>query len=324
MAEQPLVLIVGDACPDLVLTGDIVPRFGQAEQLLDKADLVIGGSGTIMACGLARLGVPVAVAAVVGDDVYGDFMRASLESAGVDTRWLRTDPQTPTGLSVILSGQADRAILTLPGTMGTTDPTVLPAYDELAGVRVVHSASMFLLPGLAPALPAWLRGLDDNVTVSLDTNWDPRESWAGARDVLGRADLFLPNAAELRAITAIDDLEQAGRTLASAGTTVALKNGADGGIVWTPDGSRFTAPGVPVDVVDTTGAGDSFDAGYLRGLLDGLDAQECLRVATAAGSLSTRRRGGTGAQPDIDELRSALVGAERSQLTTPDQESNHS
>ena len=302
----PTIVVVGEANPDLVLTGDVVPRFGQAEQLLDSASLVLGGSGAIVACGLARLGVPTALVATVGDDVYGDFVRDALRTAGVDLRWLGTHRTAATGLSVILSGE-DRAILTLPGTIAETDASALPTDADLTGVRHVHSASMFLLTTLAPVLAPWLAGLRGRgITTSVDTNWDPLESWALARDTLAHADVFLPNTAELLAVTGLDDVEQAGQVVARTGTTVALKNGSDGGVVWTPDGGRATADVVPVDVVDTTGAGDSFDAGYLAAYVDGHPPDECLRRAVAAGSLSTRAAGGTASQATADELTTVL------------------
>ena len=91
----PDVLVIGDANPDLLLTGDVVPQFGQAEKLVDSADLVLGGSAAIVACGLARLGVATALAAVVGDDLFGGFVRDALTAAGVDTRWLSPTPARP-------------------------------------------------------------------------------------------------------------------------------------------------------------------------------------------------------------------------------------
>src|SRR5215831_14544071 len=113
-----VLLVVGDANPDLVLRGDVVPRFGQAEQLLDAADLVLGGSAAITAHGAARLGVPTRLLAAVGADVYGSFVRSTLVAAGVDVALVRTTDGS-TGLSVVLSATGgDRAILTLTGAIG--------------------------------------------------------------------------------------------------------------------------------------------------------------------------------------------------------------
>ena len=110
------VLVVGDANPDLLLRGDVRPRFGQVEQLLTGADLVLGGSATITAAGCARLGLRTAALAAVGDDVFGRVVREALTERGVELLAVPAEG-VPTGLSVILSPPGeDRAILTLPGT----------------------------------------------------------------------------------------------------------------------------------------------------------------------------------------------------------------
>jgi ribokinase len=292
--RAPEVLVIGDANPDLVLSGDVEPRFGQVEKLVDAADLVLGGSGAIVASGLARLGVPTALAAMVGDDVFGGFVRDELAASGVDTSWIRTDPDVSSPVTVVLSA-GDRAILTYPGTLGATGPEVVDA-DLLARVRHVHSASMFLQPKLAPHLPdVFRRARSAGATCSLDTNWDPAERWSGVLRVLEHTDVLLPNAAELLALTGQPDLDDAARSVVSLGCAVALKNGAGGAMLWT-EKDTVTEPAPPVDAVDTTGAGDSFDAGFISGMLDGLGGRRCLQRAVLCGSLSTRSFGGTAAQ----------------------------
>jgi len=309
------VLVVGDANPDLVLAGDTVPRFGQAEQLLDAADLLLGGSAAIVACGLARLGVRTALAAVVGDDQFGGFALDRLVEAGVDVSAVAVDPELPTGLSVILAKQGDRAILTLPGTIPSLAATAVLAAAERLRPRHIHFASFFLQPELAAALPALIDDLvARGTTVSLDTNWDPAERWDGLRDVLPRVDLVLPNAAEALAIAAAvlgrptAGLDDAASGLSALGCRVVVKAGADGGVTYERGARVASVPGLVVDVVDTTGAGDSFDAGYLAAFVGGVgDEGERLRFATAAGSLSVRGRGGTGAQPTLADIARALA-----------------
>jgi sugar/nucleoside kinase (ribokinase family) len=297
------LLVAGDANPDLVLLGDVVPRWGQSEQLLDAADLVLGGSAAIMACGAARLGVPTALVAAVGADLYGDFVRAALTARSVDTSALRT-VQSPTGLSVILSA-ADRTILTLTGAIGALEPADI-AFD---GYAHLHVASYFLQPKLAAGLAeVFARARSAGVTTSLDTNWDPAERWSGVRDVLASTDVFLPNEAELAAITGLEDPVEAAEDLVAQGTIVVLKAGASGGRAWWPGGA-CRQPGRAVSVVDTTGAGDSFDAGFLAGWLRGLPIPTCLEMAVAAGALSTRAAGGTAAQPTEEELSRSTTAA---------------
>ncbi|MGQ7296143.1 carbohydrate kinase family protein [Quadrisphaera sp. KR29] len=295
------VLVVGDANADLVLRGDVVPRFGQAEQLLEAADVVLGGSAAIVAHGLARLGVPVRLAAVVGDDAFGEATTTALRAAGVDTSGVRVQPGGATGLSVVLAPAhtgGDRAILTLPGTV----PALRPDDVEVRDATWVHSASPFLMPAFTEHLAAVLASARAaGARTSLDTNWDPAERWTAVGEALRHVDVLMPNRSELAALRASGALAHAGRL------RVVLKDGAAGGRSSGPDGPDVAAPGLAVDVVDTTGAGDSFDAGYLAAVSHGVrDEAERVRWAAVAGSLSTRAAGGTAAQPDLAELRSHL------------------
>jgi sugar/nucleoside kinase (ribokinase family) len=307
------ILVVGDANPDLIVTGDTVPRFGQAEQMLESADLVLGGSAAIVACGLAGLGVSTALTAVVGDDEFGRFTRSALDARGVDGSGIRGDGTASTGLSVILAQPHDRAILTLPGTIPLLDAaTVADAVARLAP-RHVHVASYFLQPALAAALPALLAQLKAaGVTTSLDTNWDPAESWSGLGEVLPHVDVFLPNREEALAIAGaltgerFDDVVAAATAIAAPGPRVVVKAGADGGISVAGDSTVVRAPGLVLDILDTTGAGDSFDAGYLAAMIAGAPEPERVRWAAVAGSLSTRGAGGTARQADRAELLAAL------------------
>lgn len=307
MTADPVVLVVGDACPDLVLRGDVVPRFGQAEQLLDSADLVLGGSAAIVACGLARLGVPTALAAVVGDDPLGDVVRDWLSAARVDVRWLRTDPDVATGVTVVLSA-GERALLTYAGTIGSTGPDVVDL-DVVERVRHVHSASYFLMPRLAPALvDVFAHAHRHGVTTSLDTNWDPAEQWQVPTALLAETDVYLPNDVELLAVCGGEDVEAAARVAVGHGAGVALKSGAAGGVWWGSDGSRAVVTSPRVEVVDTTGAGDSFDAGFLSAWVEDRSPAACLERAVVCGSLSTRAAGGTTAQAtraEVDEVLAA-------------------
>jgi sugar/nucleoside kinase (ribokinase family) len=309
------VLVAGDANLDLVLRGDVVPRFGQAEQLLDGADLVLGSSAGICAAGLARLGVDTALVARVGADVFGARTRELLADAGVDTSAVAVTEE-PTGVSVILSAPDDRAILTLTGALASLTGEDVRAALESTGATHLHVASFFLVPQLARELPEVLgRARERGVTTSLDTNWDPAERWHGVAECLPHLDVLLPNAQEAVALARAlgddpADAVAASVALARRGPLVVVKDGADGGFATRPDGTVVRAAGLVVDVVDTTGAGDSFDAGFLAAWLDGLSLEEAVRWAAVAGSLSTRAAGGTGGQATRAEVE-ARIAAER-------------
>jgi sugar/nucleoside kinase (ribokinase family) len=300
------LLVLGDANPDLILRGDVEPRFGQAECLVESADLVLGGSGAIMACGAARLGLRVAFAGVVGDDLFGRFAGRALESRGVDTRGLVVEASRPTGVSVVLAREDDRAILTSTGTIGDLRRSLVD--DELVRAsRHVHVSSYYLQRTLQPELPALFETAHAaGATVSIDPNWDPSETWdAGLLELLSSTDVFLPNSAEARAITGVDDVDVAAEALSERGTTLAVKFGQGGGLA--TDGRELVrSESIPADVVDTTGAGDSFDAGFVTGRLHGWPLGRCLQLAVACGSLSTRAAGGTAAQPTLDEALASI------------------
>lgn len=307
---QADVLVLGDLNPDLVLRGDVVPRFGQAEQLLDSAELVIGGSGGITAHALARLGLRVRLLADVGDDVFGRDLVARLAGAGVDTSGITTTP-LPTGLSVILSDGAERTTLTLVGAIDAAPPPWRRPVD-LPAARHLHVASFYLQPRRAAVLPDLLRvARAAGLSTSLDTNFDPAESFGGLGDVLPHIDYLLPNHRELLGIASAlcldtTDLIAAAHRVTELGPTVVVKDGADGAVLLRPDGSRHHEPGVTLALVDTTGAGDTFNAGFLAGILAGHDEETALRWACIAGSRAVQHAGGTGGQPTRSELLAAL------------------
>jgi ribokinase len=284
------LLVVGDANPDLIVRGgDVVPAFGQREQIVDEAALVLGGSGSIMACGAARLGLRVGMAACVGDDALGRFTVGELAAAGVDTGAVQVLAGVPTGLSVALGRDEDRAILTARGALAALDPAVLPD-ALLARARHVHIASPFLQPRLRDGLAELVaRAHAAGATVSLDTGWDPEERWDV---VVSAVDVLLPNLQEAERLADA----AAGTTLAALGPVVAVKLGAAGAVGFSGgEVVRVAAPSV--SAVDSTGAGDSFDAGFLAAWLDGAGLAGALALGCACGALSTRALGGTAGQP---------------------------
>ncbi|MFD5896527.1 carbohydrate kinase family protein [Streptomyces sp. NPDC060366] len=309
------LLVVGDANPDVVVGPLDAPlAFGQREQLVGTGLLTLGGSAAIMACGAARLGLRVAFAGRVGDDEAGRFVVAALAARDVDTGAVRIDPGLSTPLTVVVTrGDGDRTILTAPGTLVTTRADDVPE-ALLRDSRHVHAASYFLMPRLAEALPALFRTARDlGATTSLDTNDDPAGKWdtGGLGAVLDVTDLLLPNAREARALAGLPEdapLETAARQLAARGPLVAVKDGADGALLH--DGrSSLRTSGIPARPLDTVGAGDSFDAGFVAATLAGRSPADALELAAVCGALSTRAYGGTPAQPTWDEAGAALRAA---------------
>lgn len=297
------LIVLGDCNPDLILSGDVVPAFGQVEKIVEGGHLVLGGSGSIVAAGASRLGLRTGLVAAIGDDALGRFQGEALEWRGVDISGLIRDPARPTGISVILSKGEDRAILT---AIGTIDSLSCELIDRglVAAARHVHVSSYFLMPKLRNGLTHLLAEAHAaGTTISLDTNWDPSGSWDDEiAEVLALVDVFLPNLNEAMQLTGAVDASAAASALvqSTSGGTVAIKLGGDGALALSA-GARAEASAMEANVVDTTGAGDSFDAGFLTGWMSGWPLERSLRLACACGSLSTEALGGTEAQPTLAE-----------------------
>lgn len=306
MADFDL-LVLGDANPDLVLHGgEVEPAFGQAERLVDQARLTIGGSGAILACGAVRLGLRVAFAGVVGDDVFGAFVHDELAARGIDIRGIAVDPSRPTGVSVILSKPDDRAILTSLGTIGDLRAALIDP-EMLAAARHVHVSSYFLQRGLAADLPGIFEEVHEaGGTTSVDPNWDPSDGWdGGLMELLPNIDVFLPNEMEALRLAHISDVDEAVSRLRARAPFLVIKRG-DRGALGARAGEVVMAPSLPTRVVDTTGAGDSFDAGFLAAFLANESLETSLRIANACGALSTLAPGGTDGQPTMDQVHAAI------------------
>ena len=311
MSRYDLV-VLGDCNPDvLVLGSDVDPVFGQQEKLVDGISLVIGGSAAITAVAAARLGLRVALAAAVGADPAGEFMRDQLAAEGVDVSFVAVREDAPTGMTVALSRGGDRAILTALGAVASLTAADVPE-ALLADTRHVHASSWFLLQDrLGPGLGALFSAARSaGVMTSLDTNWDPSGRWTSPdlSAVIAQAGLLLPNQAEAIRLAGADDLDAAVSALVAAGPRVVVKLGERGALC--ADGRlrcRVSLP--PVTPVDATGAGDCFNAGLIAGLLDGLDLPQAAALGCAAGALSTAAPGGTASAPSRAAAAKLAVAA---------------
>lgn len=300
------ILVPGEINPDLILSGDVEPAFGQVEKLVASAALTIGSSSAIFACGAARLGLKVAFIGKCGDDAFGRFMLEEMSRRGVDIGNVIRIPGGSTGLSVILNRGIDRAILTHPGLIPALSAEDI-SDSLLRQARHLHVASYFLQDALRPGLPRLFeRARSLGLTTSLDTNYDPSEAWQGVFNLLPLTNVFLPNQAEACSLTGEENVESAAEKLSAQVETLAIKLGAQGAL-GVRNGQKVRVASIPVQVIDTVGAGDSFDAGFIYGCLHGWPLQKSLRMAAVCGALSTQAAGGTAAQPTLDQALAHLT-----------------
>ena len=298
-------MVAGEIYADLILSGfDFWPRPG-TEAFAREYHREIGGGASITACGLARLGSRTGIFGVVGTD-WGAWATGRLRENGVETGGLIQSPSEPTGFSVVVSGAEDRAFLTYAGANAEFLFRLRDAASGalFAGTRHIHLA--FCPPlDAAPELLANIRR--SGCTVSLDVGW--HEEWLSdsrALALLPHLDLFFPNETEALAMTGERDVELALARFRDAGARrVALKLGAAGAaLLW--DGQVMRVSAHPVAPVDTTGAGDCFDAGFLHYWLRGAPPRTCLLAGNICGGLSIEAHGGIAGFPPAARLEEIL------------------
>ncbi len=300
------ILVAGEINADLICQGyREFPRPGR-EILVDQFAMTLGSASAICAAGLARLGSAVSFAGKVGADLWGDYCTEFLAKFGVDTSLVIKDPALQTGLTISISSEADRALVTYLGAIRELRESDV-SDAMLARFGHLHVSSFFLQEGLRPGLEKlFTRARALGLTTSLDTGFDPSEEWGpGLAEVLSVTDVFLPNEVELAAISGSDEILEALRSLDNGRTITAAKLGAKGAAALV-DGKLVECPPLPVKPVDTTGAGDSFNAGFLHCWVRGEDVRTCLHAGVFAGGKSTEAMGGTGSQPDGETLDAYL------------------
>ena len=293
------VTIAGELNLDLILYGLPEQLTPERELLADRMMLTLGSSSAIVAHNLAALGSRVGFQSRIGDDPLGKIALDRLQQSGVDVSRVRSVPgSTTTGLTVILHHESWRNILTCAGTIAETSWQDLDL-DYLADSRHFHFSSYYLQRALRPRVGELFQRLKSKgLTISLDTNDDPDDRWEGGlHEVLRYVDVFLPNEREACKAAGTEDLEAAIHKLSTLVPLVVVKLGRKGALAQR-GAERFTSPSQEVVAVDTVGAGDSFDAGFLHQYVHGADLPACLASGNLAGALSTTRPGGTEAFRD--------------------------
>ena len=262
------ITIVGNTNIDVMVadTRDL-PDPG-TERVVSSISIRLGGSAGNWAVRCAGLNFPTTLVSRVGDDATLPILEAELQYPSLEARLLRT-PGEPSGISVAVEAPGrDRAFLSSLGAMALMRPVDIT--EEMIDAEYVAMAGYFLLPGMrGPALAELFgRAGRAGAQTVLDTGWPP-EGWNRVTQqevltALGSVDIFLPNDDELHGLMDDQDTERAARELAvRTNTLVAVKMGARGAGLATPDGSWTAANAAAVRVIDSTGAGDGFNAAFL-------------------------------------------------------------
>ena len=312
------IVIAGETNLDLILYGLARELPVERELLASGFRMTLGGSSSILAHNLAILGTRVGFASMVGDDEMAEIAIARLAASGLDTSHIIRRKGAATGVTILLPHEKERHILTYPGVIAELSVADLDV-KFLASAPHFHLSSLFLQTGLHPGLPQ----LFDNLRasggrISLDTNDDPADQWQGIlTEVLDKIDILLPNENELLRMTGMHSTESALDVMATRVPLIVVKCGARGAIVQSGQRRDWVAP-ISVSPVDTIGAGDSFDAGFLHAYLRGANPVRAAALGNLTGALSTLRPGGTEAFLDIQLREMFLRSAARPPHDRPD------
>lgn len=302
--RKKAALVLGDVNVDLVIPlseGDDLETSPRKE----SPQLHGGGTGGNAAAALARLGVPVSFIGTVGDDAFGRWSAADLMAEGVDTRCLQPVEQAFTSIVVaVIRPNGERELFVWPDTGGAhtrlSPDDISPEIFRSAGW--LHTTGLCLReePVRTAQIKAMQLAREAGLTISLDLNLR-LESWGmdeSLREVFMQAislsDIVLGSGPdEIRPLTGTHSIQEGGKSLSDGGRTVIARLGGEGVLAVDPGGVT-TSPAFEVDVVDTLGAGDAFNGGFICAQLEGKDLQESLRWGNGAAAFKIGHKGARG------------------------------
>ena len=304
------IAAIGELNVDIILNRiESEPEIGK-EKFAKDMTVTLGSSTAIFAANAASLGSKVCFVGLVGRDSFGELVKTSLEAKGVDTRYIMDGP-TPTGATICMNYGEDRANLTYQGSMDVMGWDDIDK-DVFENTRHIHLSSLFMQSALLRDIHKVLdAAAAKGITVSLDTQWDPVETWKlDYRAVLPKITVFMPNEKELQALTHKDSLEGAiAEVLPFLGNAMVVKCGSKGSLLVRKDGNMKLLPAfLNSDVVDAIGAGDSFNSGFISAFVKGLPLEDCQETGNLTGAVNTTAAGGTGAFTSLEHVREVCRG----------------
>lgn len=305
--NKPVVTVVGSFAVGLTLRA---PRFPvKGETLLGTDfDLGPGGKGSNQAVGAARLGAQSHLVAVIGEDLFGEVAVKLYQQEGVGTEHLRRTAERNTGVGFItLNAEGDNHIVLDMGANHLLGPADVDAAEGLIAASDVVMSVLEINPATAAHAFALAR------KHGVATVFNPAPAQALPDELLANVDVLTPNESELRILLGLapddptDTVALAHRLQQRGVRQLVVTRGGQGALIVTADGQTEHIPGVPVKVVDTTGAGDAFTCALAVALAEGQALAAAVRFAAAAGALACTRLGVIPALPQRAEVEALLA-----------------
>ncbi|MFD0695544.1 carbohydrate kinase family protein [Paenibacillus sp. GCM10027628] len=298
-------VVIGDANIDLVVVGcNQLPQPGQ-EIFVENMMLHVGGGAALFSISLAKLGLHVAFDGVLGNDGYGHYIREQFAQYGIDTSMIRISKTSQTGITIAINPEQDRSFITYAGSNGELQVGDLDLAQAALG-RHVHITGYRGRRNHDEFVTMVKKLKETGVTLSCDVGWDDTGEWySGVFELMRHVDVFLMNETEAHHYTGFEHIDDSLSYMSGYCSHVVIKLGSKGAVAMKDD-LQTHKPGFSVQVVDTTGAGDSFNAGYIYGYLTGENVETCLLYGNACGALSVGAYGGSTGTPDREDMEAFI------------------
>jgi sugar/nucleoside kinase (ribokinase family) len=302
--KQFNVLVAGELNIDLIL--DKLDQFPVIGKEIMAAEMIytLGSSSAIFASNLSTLGVSVNYCGCIGNDSFGDKIINDLASKNVNTSNIIRSTTSGTGITVAFNFNQKRAMVTYPGAMNELKQNDITD-NMLKQSQHLHVSSIFLQPALKPGLvDLFKRAKDFGITTSLDPQWDPAEKWdCDWKNLLPYVDVFLPNIEELKNITQKSSVKDAVDVIKKYSNIIVAKNSTEGATAFYKNEMIEQTAFINHDFADAIGAGDSFNAGFIRQFILDKSLKKCVELGAVCGAINTTQKGGTTAFTDFDTVK---------------------
>lgn len=306
MSAHPDVITIGIHIADILgRPVESIPE-GQGLALLDEIRMTIAGTGAATAMDLARLGVRVATVAVVGDDVLGTWLTRALADEGVDVSGIQVDASVPTSATMLpIRPNGERPALHVIGANAKLSADMIN-WDAVAGAKHLHLGGSLLLEKIdgPPTAELFRTAHSHGMSTSLDIIGFPGRDYEYVfGECYPHLDYLLVNNDDAMLLSGQPDVESAIDWFLDRGVkTCAITVGGDGAITKTQNEHAIHLPAYKVDVIDTTGCGDAFSAGFIATITQGGTLEEATRVGIAMGSFTARALGSDASPHSRKEL----------------------
>jgi sugar/nucleoside kinase (ribokinase family) len=306
MSKKYDVIVAGSYCLDLIFTG-LPGHMELGKEIISSGFSMLPGEAFTASATMHRLGLKVGWAADFGCDDFSRFVLDKVQIEGLDESLFVHHDRPLRRITAAASYPHERAFLSYFDPDPKT-PAILKALAKASG-RALFLTGLYY----GPLFDAGLLLLKTKrMRLFMDGNSEDKDTLenAAVRKAISSADVFLPNSQEARSITGSQDIQEALHTLGNLCHLVVIKDGPNG--AWAiQDDEVIHEPAIPVKVLDTTGAGDSFSAGFMKAWLDDRPLRECLRWGNIIGGLSTTAHGGSGRVITLAEVQDWLSRLEK-------------